>query len=158
MITAGGMAAGVALTGGIFIASLIHHSDTPVPPELTMPPAASASASACVTVCPGYVPPDDSYHPAPMWLYAKPIIPTNADMPAIAVPVVITPTAPSQAVSVAPRATTQPSASKAGKAPKQSKQSKQKAPKQQKAPKAPKAPKQQPAPVPTAQPMVVVTQ
>jgi hypothetical protein len=72
VITAGGALVGAGLMAGVVLVSSLHGSpEQPLPGPAKALPAASSDAYLCSSTCPGYVPPDDSYHPAPMWLYAK---------------------------------------------------------------------------------------
>ena len=66
--------------GAMALIGISHYSGAedpkPAPVFITMP-ASAPSASICEVRCPGYEEPDDSYHPAPAFLYEKPTIPTN---------------------------------------------------------------------------------
>ena len=66
--------------GAMALIGISHYSGAedpkPAPVFISMP-ASAPSASICEVRCPGYEEPDDSYHPAPAFLYEKPTIPTN---------------------------------------------------------------------------------
>jgi hypothetical protein len=68
------MCAGGLVVWGVMVhgAEPVHHAVEPV--QVVAAPV-PASAYECAVRCPGYVPPDESYHPAPS--FVKPVIPTN---------------------------------------------------------------------------------
>lgn len=128
------------VAGGVVVWGVAVHGFSPAetpavtPVQVIAATPHSPTADVCAVRCPGYVEPDESYHPKPS--YVAPVIPTNGV-------VTVYVAAPAQA--------TQPTSSKASKGsaqPKPAKTSSSKASSSKasggssKAPAAPKAPKQ----------------
>ena len=98
--------------GAMALIGISHYSgaEDPKPAPVFTMPASAPSASICEVRCPGYEEPDDSYHPAPAFLYEKPTVPTNG----VVTVYVAAPVSAAQRVAAAPKAPKAKAASSTG--------------------------------------------